>query len=290
MVFANLALRIESLYNSLSPILSVVFTFVIIFGIAGIITYFTNNAIWNAYKKQRKKGRLIRVDEIKVQIIQKIIKYSLFIIAVIILLLRFDIRPGSLLAGAGFAGIVIGFAAQSALSNVISGLLLTFDRPFKLGDRVDIAGVYGDLMDIGLRSVRIKTPENLLVTIANNDVASSQIINYTESKYYKTRLLIPISVSYESNLPKVRKILLRVAKKNQDILDKPESEVITKGFGEYAINVELWVWTNRARGKRKVISDLLNEVREQFEKNNIEIPYPKRISLDTPSKSKNSKK
>lgn len=186
-----------------------------------------------------------------------------------------------LLGGAGVMGLALSLAAKDTLSNLIAGVLLTIDRPFQVGDRIELwsapteTGTWGDVIDIGLRATKIRNPDNLVVVVPNNEIMQRDIINYTMSGN-DIRLRIPFSVAYESDVEKAKKVLIDTALKVKGVKPNPLPIVIVRGFGPSEINLQLRVWIVDARSRRRVADEITEHALTSFAEQGLEIPYPKR--------------
>lgn len=186
-----------------------------------------------------------------------------------------------LLGGAGVMGLALSLAAKDTLSNLIAGVLLTIDRPFQVGDRIELwnapreTGTWGDVVDIGLRATKIRNPDNLVVVVPNNEIMQRDIINYTMSGD-DIRLRLPFSVAYESDVHRAKDVLVQVALKVKNVRAEPAPFVIVRGFGPSEVNLQLRVWISDARARRRVGDEITERALEAFEAEGLEIPYPKR--------------
>ncbi len=185
------------------------------------------------------------------------------------------------IAGAGILGIAIGFAAKDTLSNLIAGILLIVDRPFEVGDRIEAwnsppgSSSWGDVIHIGLRATKIKTTDNIVVIVPNNEIMRRDIVNYTISSRI-IRIRVDVGISYDSNIAEARDIMIRVAKSVEWALKDPGPEVFARNFGESSIDFQAIIWIKDARKKNDTISFVIENVKKEFDKKGIEIPYPKR--------------
>jgi small-conductance mechanosensitive channel len=184
-------------------------------------------------------------------------------------------------AGAGVAGIAIGFAAKDTLSNLIAGILLIIDRPFEVGDRIEVwsapanSATWGDVIDIGLRATKIRTTDNIVIVIPNNVIMTRDIINYTTIKD-DIRVRIPIGISYDADVKKAKELITSVSLEMDWVLRDPKPMVVVKSFGDSAVNLEARVWIRDPRKRIHTISHITDRVKEVFQEQGIEIPYPKR--------------
>ena len=189
------------------------------------------------------------------------------------------IQVTALLAGAGIMGIVIAFAAQDTLSNFFSGIHLLLDRPFKIGDVIYMEeGKYWRVVSVGMRSTRLYSIfDNELVIMPNNSVANQKIINIVKPDA-KIRKKIKVSVAYGTDLKKVSKILLEIAKKHRNVLKEEEFEPLIRitDFGESGIEFTINLWIDEVMNQWIVLSDVRLEIDERFKKEKITIPFPQR--------------
>jgi small-conductance mechanosensitive channel len=201
--------------------------------------------------------------------------------AVMIGLHNLGINITPLLAGASVAGFAVSFAAKDTLANIIAGILLVIDRPFEVGDRIELwetpvnQSGWGDVIEIGLRATKIRTPDNIVVIIPNSVITNRDIVNWTAGDD-TVRLRIPIGIAYDAPAEKAKELLLDIALSCPDVLNDPEPVCITRNFGASSVDLELRVWLRDARRRRAVGDWITDRVKTAFDNNGIEIPYPKR--------------
>ncbi len=184
----------------------------------------------------------------------------------------------------GALGVGVGFGLQSIANNFVSGLVLLFEGPVKVGDRVEIAQLNGDVVKIGTRSTWVRTNDNIIVIIPNSDFIVKPVINWTATDR-QVRFSLPVGVSYGCDPEEVRSILQSVAVQNPDVLPEPSPDVIFTGFGDSSLDFELRYWTIAQVQTPLVLrSDLYFAISRAFQERGIEIPYPQRdIHLKTAS-------
>jgi small-conductance mechanosensitive channel len=222
-----------------------------------------------------------KVDDIVFDLLNKFSGVLIFAVAVLLALDVLGINVVPFVAGAGVAGIAVGFAAKDTLSNLIAGVLLIMDRPFEVGDRIEVwsapknSATWGDVIDIGLRATKIKTTDNIVIIIPNNEIMMRDIVNYTTISE-DIRVRIPIGVSYDTDVNKAKDVILEVAKTPEWVVKDPPPVVVVKAFGESSVDLELRVWIKNARRRIHTISYVTDKVKEAFDREGIEIPYPKR--------------
>ena len=182
------------------------------------------------------------------------------------------------LASAGIVGIAVGFAAKDTLANLISGIFILADAPYKVGDVIRIAsGEKGEVIHVGLRSTRIRTYDGIEITVPNAQMGNDLIINETGTHVdKKVRIRIPVGVSYETDIEQAEQIILNIVSSMSEICDDPEPTVRLLNFGESSLDLELRIWVSEP-GRVGGLKDKINRrILEEFRKANIEIPYPKR--------------
>lgn len=237
-----------------------------------LVKYFENNI---AQKTETK------VDDIVFDLLKKFLGAIIYAIAIILALDILGINVMPFIAGAGIAGIAIGFAAKDTLSNLIAGVLLIIDRPFEIGDRIEVwsapvgSATWGDVIDIGLRATKIKTTDNIIIIIPNNEIMKRDIVNYTIIST-QIRVRINIGIAYDADIDKAKNLIVEVAKSADWISKEPPPVAVVKNFGESSVDLQLRVWIEDARKRMNTISYITDKVKEAFDKNGIEIPYPKR--------------
>jgi small-conductance mechanosensitive channel len=205
-----------------------------------------------------------------------IAKYMVIIIGFSIVLQTSGINLSALGFIAGALGIGIGFGLQNITSNFISGLIILFERPVKVGDRVEIGGVRGDIVKISARSTTVVTNDNIAYIVPNSKFIEGEVINWSFTDT-KVRLGFDVGVSYKEDPEIVREILLKIASKNEDVLENPPPMVIFDKFGDSSLNFKLLVWTTEFINRPAVLKSILYfEIFKQFKLKGIEIPFPQR--------------
>jgi len=210
------------------------------------------------------------------QAVASITRYLVLLLGLLIILQTAGINLTTLNVLAGAVGIGVGFGLQNVVSNFISGLIIMFERPIKIGDRIVIDDVEGDVVEIGARSTVVLTNDNINIIVPNSKFITENVINW---KYNDgtVRFKIPVGVAYGSDLRKVEKILLEVAAAEDDVLDDPAPVVRFLEFGDSSLNLELRAWTtNGVTRKGKLLSALNFAIYDKFQEHEIEIPFPQR--------------
>ncbi len=222
-----------------------------------------------------------KVDDIIFDLLHKFSGAIIYATAVILALDVLGVNVMPFIAGAGVVGIAIGFAAKDTLSNLIAGVLLIIDRPFEIGDRIEVwsapagSATWGDVIDIGLRATKIKTTDHIIIIIPNNEIMTRDIVNYT-SISTKIRVRINVGVAYDTDIEKAKELIRDVAGQAAWISKEPPPKVVVRNFGESSVDLQLRVWIDNARKRMDTISYITDKIKAAFDKNGIEIPYPKR--------------
>ncbi|HWQ65455.1 MAG TPA: mechanosensitive ion channel domain-containing protein, partial [Methanospirillum sp.] len=193
---------------------------------------------------------------------------------IILSVLKIDITP--ILATGGIAGIIIGLAAQDTFGNFFSGAMIAADQPFRVGDRIEIKGIIGDVLSVGPRSTRIKTLDSQLVTVPNKILTENMLTNFTLPDITQM-VRVNIGVAYGSDITVVRESLLKAAQegiKSGYVLINPAPVVYFLDFGESSLRFLLLVWSDRYDQTNEVKDFLNNRIHGIFADAGIEIPYP----------------
>lgn len=192
----------------------------------------------------------------------------------LLLIWHVDLTP--LFASAGIAGIAIALAAKDTMANFFGGISLFADQAYKVGDYIILdRGERGEVMDMGLRSTRIKTRDDVMISIPNSILANSMIINESAPEP-RFRIRIDVGVAYGSNLRKVENILLEVADMNETLAKKPEPRVRVRAFADSSVNFQLLVWVQDPSQKGLQTHNLLKAIYGAFADEGITIPFPQR--------------
>lgn len=236
-------------------------TFILVAGIGSIqlISFLVKRSL----RKQLSRQRMM--------LISRTIVYTGYIGLVFIVIRELNYDLTALFGAAGVVGIVIGVASQTSIGNIISGLFLVSEKSFELGDVVRIGDKSGTVYSVDLLSIKIKTFDNLLIRIPNQTVISSELINVT--RFPIRRLDFHLSVAYKEDLKKVKSVLENVARNNPLCLEEPEPVVIFQTFADSGITITFGIWFEKTN-YLAVKNSILMEIKEAFEREGIEIPYP----------------
>ncbi len=204
----------------------------------------------------------------------KTIRYFGYIIVFIMALNEMGFNLSALLGAAGIIGMAVGFASQTSISNIISGLFLIYEEPFQVDDLIKIGDTMGIVITIDLLSVKLKTFDNQFVRIPNENLIKTEIKNI--SRFPIRRLDIPIGVSYNEDISRVFEILLDIAAHNAFALKDPEPVKIFDRFGGSSIDLLFCVWTDKDH-YLDLKNSIMIEIHQRFNQEGIEIPFPQRV-------------
>ena len=204
------------------------------------------------------------------------VRITMMLIGTIIIIqaVGIDLSALSLLAGA--LGVGIGFGFQKVTDNLISGLTILVEEPIKVGDRVEVGEVSGDIVNISLRATTIVTNDNISIIVPNSEFISSQVINWSHNNRI-VRFRLPVGVSYEEDPEIIKKLLLEVADENPNVQKEPKPKVFFEKFGDSSLDFKLGIWTSSHTDKPEFIRSEINyAIFQKFRENNIKIPFPQR--------------
>lgn len=207
--------------------------------------------------------------------IQTIIRYLVVLVGALITLDTVGISMSSLAAVGAVFMVGIGFGLQNIASNFISGLIILLERPIKVGDLVEVAGVSGRVAEIRARSTIIHTRDDVAIIVPNSQFISEQVVNESFSGE-NIRLKVPIGVSYNADPKVVEESLLEVGNNHPKVLQYPAPRVFFKEFGDNSLNFDLTVWVNDIWVGEKILSDIRFSIMKKFKEESIEIPFPQR--------------
>ena len=225
-----------------------------------------------------KKSRTIPFIQPKtIPLFENMGKIILFLFSIYFVMLSWNIDVTAWIASAGIISVVIGLAAKDTLGNLFAGIFIMADSPYKEGDYINLdTGERGSVRHIGTRSTRILTRDDIEITIPNSVVATSKIINESGGPHEKERIRITLDVAYGSDIEKVKDIMLNLALASNKVCDNPKPRVRFRNFGESGLNLQLLCWIERPELRGRVIDELSISIYKNFNKENIEIPFPQR--------------
>lgn len=201
--------------------------------------------------------------------------YILMIIGVIFAFQFVGVNLSGLAVIFGLLSVGIGFGLQNITSNFIAGLILLFERPIKVGDRITVGDTEGDVRAINMRSTTVNSLNNIAIIVPNSDFISTPVINWSHGDP-KTRLVVDVGVSYSSDIDLVLRALREVAVENPQVLKYPEPDVLFRGFGDSSWNMQLRVWIADPKQYYTIQSEINIAIARKFRDYSIEIPFPQR--------------
>jgi len=217
-----------------------------------------------------------KLDASARQAIGSIFNYVTLFVGFILILQTVGIDMTGLSVLAGGLGIGLGFGLQNIANNLVSGLIVLLERPIKIGDRIEVAGTEGQVVEIRARGTIVLTNDNIAIIIPNSRFITEEVVNWSYADA-KVRFRIPVSVGFESDVRLVERILMEVAAANKDVLTDPQPAVRFVEFGDSGLKFELRAWsTTLIQRKGKLVSDLNFAILEAFRANGVSIPFPQR--------------
>lgn len=209
-----------------------------------------------------------------IPLVEKLVSIFLIGTALIITLKHFNYDVLSLVTALGIGSLAIGMAAKDTLANMISGFTLMLDRPFRIGDRIQLtSGLWGDVVDIGLRSTKIRTPDHTYLIIPNSDLCNSTVVNLAfPDNRGKGKVII--GVGYGSDVEKVKRLLVETALEIPDVLREPAPEAFFTAFGDHALTMALFFWVEDYSQAFAVTDKVNSRLIVRLQENGIVIPYP----------------
>ncbi len=236
-------------------------------------------------------SKKMKIDETTYGLVRRIMVALVYFAGLLVIILSI---PGlrdlsmALFAGAGFAGIVIGMAAQNTLSNIIAGIALATFRPFRVGDLLTMHGEYGRVTDITLGYTKIRTWDNRRLNIPNHIISDEAIINWSIDDP-TVNWTIDIGISYDSDIDLARRIMLEEAKKHNNVMDfeqiqhfqrtmqrGDEISVLLTQLGDFAVNLRLYIWLSDRSIAYSTGCQIMENIKKRFDKEGVEIPFPYR--------------
>lgn len=242
--------------------------------LAGVLVFV---ALWIAYSLARRPiKRMLAgsglVEALVDLLVDNILKYSVLLLALVMGLdqLGFDVTAA--LAGLGVAGIAIGFAAQDTVANVIAGFLIFVDKPFGVGDWVEVSGQSGEVSEITLRTTRIKTPNNTWVVIPNKMIIDEVLVNHTRRGH--TRVDVSVGIAYKESIVQARQVLLAAVTGLPHVLTEPGPDVVAVNLGDSSVDLQVRVWIEEASSTAGVTAAVVEASKIALDDSGIEIPFP----------------
>lgn len=226
-----------------------------------------------------------KLDETSSIFISSIMKYTILIFGAVTALDSIGIKTSAILTSLGIVGLTIGFAARDSLSNIISGIIIFLDRPFVIGDLVEIDGNYGKVDRITLRSTRIVTVDGKMLAVPNVDVINKTVSSYTNFPHL--RLDVQVTVAVTEDIDKARTILLSLVQDESVYMMEPAPTVVVRSLNDYNVLLELRAWIHNERDHVALRFKLREEIFKAFNDQKIAMPFetfalePIKISMES---------
>lgn len=245
-------------------------------GIGVIMVYRVVNVLLEWYTHSVTKKTDSQLEKEFLPLIEKLVFIFIFITGLIIVLKHFDYDILSLVTALGVTSLAIGLAAKDTLANMISGFTLMLDRPFRVGDRVQlVSGEVGDVLEIGLRSTKIKTLESNVLIVPNTELVNTKVINQCyPDKAMRGR--VKIGIACNGDVDKAKKIMLDIAVSHARVLKIPAPMVLFTEFGDSTLILQMFYWVENCFDLFPIQDEINSRIKKRFEEEGIEMPYPTR--------------
>jgi small conductance mechanosensitive channel len=205
-------------------------------------------------------------------IVDSLYRYVILIFGLVMAADQLGINVGAALAGLGVAGIALGFAAQDSVANVISGIIIFWDKPFVVGDWITTEGHYGKVTQITLRSTRMRTNRNSYVVIPNKSVIDAVLENY--SKQGELRIDVPVGIAYKEDIRRAREVLLEAVGGIPGVMTKPPPDVVVESLGDSSVNLLVRAWIENGDAMQPKTFAIVEASKLALDAAGIQIPFP----------------
>ena len=235
------------------------------------------------YEKKGQKDNILQIHTLP--IFDNVGKVVIFMLGAFLILLSWDVNVTGLTVSATVLVGIFGFAAQDTLANLFAGFFIMADTPYKLGDYINLdGGERGYVKNIGLRSTRIMTRDDIEITLPNSLIANSKIINESGGNEENERVRITITVAYGSDIDKVRNHLMDISQASDSVCKNPVPRVRFRSFGDSGLIFQLLFWIEKPADRGRIIDEISSVIYKCFMEEGIEIPYPQRtIHIKNPA-------
>jgi small-conductance mechanosensitive channel len=223
----------------------------------------------------RKAGA--RLDQQIMPLLRRVLRLALVFVAATIILGFYDVKLTALLGAAGVASLAVALAAQETVANMIGGLTIMIDRPFRVGDRIELSdGKIGDVVEIGMRSTKIMTFDRTIRIIPNSELVKQTLtnLNYPDSKVFVRQAM---GIAYGSDVEKAKRVLKEAASRHPKVLSDPPPQVFFTDFGESSLDLVLVYAVAHYEDTFGAKDGVNTEINRRFEEEGIEIPFPQRV-------------
>lgn len=256
-----------------------ILVFVIAYMFMGVV-----NILVEYWQKSKAKDRSEEFHEEVMPLMKSLIKIIISVVALVVILQLWGVEVAALLASIGVVGIILGFAFQDTMKNIFGGISMISDNSLKKRDVIKLeSGEVGEVVEMSLRSIKLKTLDNDYLMVPNGVLANSQFINYALPTG-TMRITIPVSVAYGSNPDQVRKVLLNTLKGRNDILNLPKREVRFIKMNDFSLDFELLFYISNYKTRFTISDVITSKIYVALGENGISIPFPTRTLYTAPQK------
>ena len=242
--------------------------------ITALLVFFAALVVSKVLTVQLRKTLMDRMDKENLETMSKVIFYGVMVITIIWIMPNIGIEPSGLLVAGGIVGLAVGFASQSIISNLISGIFLMGERPVKLGDLIEISDTLGFVEEIQIISTSIRTLEGNFVRIPNETVFTSNITNYTSNPV--RRFEYTVGISYADDADKAMQVIKDLIKEHPLVLVNPAPQVYVESLGASSVDIIVRIWSPSTEWFG-VKMEMLWKIKKAIEAAGIEIPFPQRV-------------
>ena len=240
--------------------------------IVGLVVFLAFYLLWRILMLiMRRTLWKSTMDETTYSFVETAVKYTVLIIGLVSALDSVGVNTGALLTSLGIVGVTIGFAARDSLSNFISGIIIFIDRPFVIGDLVEIEDKYGRVSEITLRSTRVVTADGRMLAVPNTEIVNKTVASYTN--FPNLRLDILVTIAVDEDIEKTRQLLLGLVNDDPEYLKEPAPRVIVTALNDYNIALELQAWLKDERQHVDKRSELREKVFEVLNRAGVDMPF-----------------
>jgi len=229
---------------------------------------------WLSRRAKALMQESVRLDDTVAIFLAAVVRYSVMVVVVVMALPKFGVSPTSIVAVLGAAGLAIGLALQNTLSNIAAGIMLVFLRPLRVGETVEVGGITGTVISVGLFTTELRRIDGLYVSMPNSQIWSAHILNY--SRNTTRRVEVIAGVGYDADIERTRALLQETAQALPGALADPAPEVVITTLGQSGVDFSVRVWVPSADYTKKW-SELNRNVKQALEGNGIGFPYTQRV-------------
>lgn len=239
--------------------------------VVAALTFLAFYVLWLVLRRALRALERTELDETARSFILQVVKYAVFTVGVVSALGQLGVNTASLLTSLGVAGLTLGFAARDTLSNLISGIFIFWDRPFVVGDLIEIADYYGRVVEITMRSTRVVTVDGKMLAVPNSQIVNSTVASYTN--FPSLRVAVSFTVAVDENLGRIRELLLALVEGDERFLDEPAPDVVVTQLNDYNVAMDFRVWLEDERQHVPVRFEMRERAFEALREAGVDMPY-----------------